>query len=448
MNALNGLDRRAVRGAAATLTVGLTIGAVGLVVHQQFVWWAGLAVLVVGTVRLGLVLGDALADPVRLLVGVLAAVAAAAVGILVVDATPLGEPGWQIAGREHRVVGQVGDMLVLDTGGYELTSGERRWAASGRVEGVTDGVALVVTDASTIAGVEVKTGERLWNRGLDAVTLGAAPVEVAHDHTFVLTADGHERGGLAVDATTGETRWRVADGWLSADWPPYGRSTVAVHADHVVHGHGDPEDEPQQVLSVRSGAVVRKQVTLPDAFVIRGDTLVAIGRGDDGVRGIPLDGGRAWSWAIDGPVFSDFVGRWVVEPGDCTTAVDLLDLATGEQASIALPEGWTCDAGRDLDDRAWVRLRRGERHTVWNPRTGALVEVPDGALMVDATDEGVALVADHDDWIGRDGARVWWDDGTVRQEVRWTSAHRRFVRVADGAIVLHDDAGLRVVPLD
>ncbi|TWG93538.1 hypothetical protein L615_006100000230 [Nocardioides sp. J9] len=433
--------------AAAFLALNALLGAVASL------WWASLLVV---AAALALLVVHALAGRRRGLRTGAAFVTAAALvvtGGYAVDPAPVGEQGWTVRGAAQVVVGRDGDVLVLTSGARDLGTGEERWVADGTVLAVVDGVA-VVQGGDAVRGVDVASGDRLWERDLPEVQDGGwDPVVTAADGVVVLRRDhpDDDGGGLGLRATTGETVWEVPDGWLSARslWIP---SYLPVAEAFVVHGHERFDDPGARVLAAGTGEVVRADLDLSRPFVVRGSSLVVNDNRTGPPRGVLLDGsGRTWTWTARLAFVEGLERGW--DAVDADGAAEVVDLATGGTERVPYPDGWTYD---EALEGPVLALRDGPRLAAWNPRSGAMVVVaPEDDeeldvgddVRVEGDDERLLVAHVRQDRIGRDYTHVVVDDGARRTSFDWSHEGWAGLQVVAGVAVLVDRSGLRVVPL-
>ncbi|WP_256545140.1 outer membrane protein assembly factor BamB family protein [Halobellus inordinatus] len=255
-------------------------------------------------------------------------------------------------GQRQRTIGLPGGILYAPTvvgshafvgtfsGGVvavDLATGETRWQAGDPSRSyppvVVDGVAYVTArrwgtdetggsesaasdDAGVFAALDTETGDRRW-----AVPLDGNPTAPPGYPDGVVYCGTHRGHVYAVDATTGETRWRETVG----DWVTRGPTAAADGVYVVVLGEGPVKLTHDGSVSWRSTIDAGTNPVLDSGVALFGTNagVVAVGRDDGEVR---------WRGETDAPVRFDVqVADGVAYAGDQYGTVLAFDVATGDR---------------------------------------------------------------------------------------------------------------------
>lgn len=187
-----------------------------------------------------------------------------------------------------------GETLALDANGVyttrndDLTSGlfaydrngEERWRISGREfvgsASVLDGTVWAVDSRGTVHAIDAETGERHWSRSLSGVETVRSGLAVTGDEVFVPAGEGAT--SVALEATTGETRWTVDTGTVTGrpvvcdDWVAFGRTNEGV----TVYDRSTGEERTTWSRADYRLGTIDGLVPVEQGFVIRDGTSLGL----------------------------------------------------------------------------------------------------------------------------------------------------------------------------
>ncbi len=216
------------------------------------------------------------------------------------DATD-GDRGWEVGIGDANGGVVVDDTVVaayrLGVAGFDATDGTARWRASARSLAGVAGDAVVVVGQSTMKALAVADGAERW-----AFTPSAEPstATVVGETVYVNADDGALH---AVDAGSGEERWRASVGGKGYRPPAVADDSVYAAGDDLVALDAATGDERWRY---DAGDHARFAASADGAYVTVGESLQALGP----------DGDERWRYDAGGRPTRPVVGAGGVYVGD------------------------------------------------------------------------------------------------------------------------------------
>ncbi|WP_408958875.1 PQQ-binding-like beta-propeller repeat protein [Natrinema sp. 74] len=300
---------------------------------------------------------------------------------------------------------------------------------------VVDGTVYLATDDGPVHAINATDGSLEWETELTtadqgkAVTVTGSPA-VAHETVYVTTKEP-DPDLIALDAATGDPRWRVSDlGYATNQTPIVANELVFVVADKVLYAldaHSgerrwqfDPKPMTTEDGGTRGAPLQREPVAVANGtvFAVSNNRLFA--------RAVDT-GDKRWTDAVDDWRSSTFSGRPIAADGVVATVKDdtvtLYDAETGERRSTVPARSldvltddrvYAVSEGGD-DSRSTVTGYGPAGDSVWQPSddVDSIASVVVGSESVYAGLEnagGAAGVAALD---RADGTRKWRVDTDV-----------------------------------
>lgn len=178
------------------------------------------------------------------------------------DETEVRQPGWGFGGSAV-VVGDVGGVVLINAGengvGLDRKSGEILWASADKEAGYCtpviygDGKKAVLANSRYFVGIDIKSGEKLWqHRWLTRYGVHAASPVVVGDGK-VLIASGYGKGAALLDVSNEAD---VVEVWKSKELRTQLNGCVLI--DGYLYGiDGDAEsDAALRCVDAKTGVTV------------------------------------------------------------------------------------------------------------------------------------------------------------------------------------------------
>ncbi|MGC5629550.1 PQQ-binding-like beta-propeller repeat protein [Georgenia sp. Z1344] len=383
------------------LRIGAVLAIVGAVLVASTIIWgwgrfaygAGVLLAVLGVTAL---ITEAVRR--RAVATVLASTAAVMLtggAVVAVNGAPSEYEAWDDPGEDADVVDRrsvrVGDLYIADGAAWDVATGDVAWSIEftdyAIPSAVSDELVVFATADATVA-VDPTSGEQVW-------TAPVGGFGISHDGDVIVMATNDD-DAVALGLADGEVRWKRPGAPTHECTNDRSRRTdrPATESTAVLIGPNDsPMSREWRVLDVATGEVTVTVANCDHKARFVGGILVEEG-GDDLVGRSITDGTELWRTEIDRPWVWEGSGSTIVVPPSSRAAdwagVDLIDVETGESERVRPPAGvLDPDAGRievlewQRQDDVWVLVPGEEGHTLWNPISDELVEVPDGVNVDD-----------------------------------------------------------------
>jgi hypothetical protein len=382
---------------------------------RHLAYGLGVSTLVIGCV---VVVVLAVRKPVGSVVAG-AAVAAALVAGAVVAVTGFASP---LPTWESRVFegldswsARTGDLLISGGTAYEVATGDVLWELDGdSIDPLLVGSEIVVlgTQDETIA-VETTTGRELWRSPITGpgITSSGGILVISQ----AISDDEDE--AVALDLTTGDIAWqRPGQAVMECDLGPKNRYSVAPERSHVLIA-GNTDADSAELVSVSDGRTTVADVDCSLTARVVGNMLLEA-NGEILLGRSLSDGEQLWATPVADP--------WLIEGGGSeifTTSqsgyndsaeLEAIDAATGEARIVEPPAGRPVPLSNIESHRAaevWMLVELDSGGAVWNPGTGAFVEIPNADSVddysIDVYSGWVALAGRTRDFTGEASPQCW-----------------------------------------
>lgn len=406
----------------------------------------GVAAVVVGVVRI-------LAQTVRgrarkVALSAAAALVVATGAVAAVTGLPQSSPRWDAPDAEgpDDWSARSGELIVIGGTARDVATGEVAWAhgegAEPRPLLVDDALVVIGTSDGSI-GIDPATGDELWQSAV-------AGRGIVHDEDVLVVADtgsGSSTEAVALDLTTGEELWRQGGRpVMECDLGPSDRFSPAREQSSVLILRDEEREGSAELLDLADGTTAIDDVDCSLNARIVGDVLLEAD-GDTLTGRSPADGERLWSTPVEQPWHVDGGGSTVFTPtedaGTGDIGVTAIDVTTGQSSPVDPPAGTEevqLATGVQRAPEVWALLDLGSGAALWNPGTGAVVEVPDAATVrlegVDVSSGWMALSGTTRDLTGAESDRCWAlsQDGQLSAAIPGTSCS-----VSDGLLRVQED---------
>ncbi len=316
---------------------------------------------------------------------------------------------------------------------------------------VVDGTAYLATDDGSVHAIDATDGTREWETEISTASGEAAAVAgspaVADETVFVTTREW-DPDVVALDAATGDLRWRENElGYETNQAPVVANGLAFVVADKVLYAlearsgerrwRFDPEPMTTEDGQKRGDSLQR------EAVAVANGTVFAVSNNRLFARAVET-GGERWTDAVDDWRSSTFSGRPIAADDVVAVVRDdtvtIYDAETGERSSsvpVRSLDVLTADrvyavTGGGATDRSTVAGYEPTGDPVWQPSddVGSIASAVVGPEAVYAGLEKAGDAAGVAALDRADGSRQWRDDGEA------TPGFTAATSVAGGALLL------------